>query len=113
MFEFVHNKIKYVVFFVIAACAPAPASLPWVRIDRSLQGAVVSREAAEAWVAQRKRDDGKHAKELEDEKERTRTAQVLKDSAVWWRDNGPMVGAGGTVLGIIIGVVLGSQIRWR
>lgn len=98
---------------LLTACAPLPASLPWVRIDRSLSGAVVSREAAEAWAAQRKRDNAEHAKQLVDERERADASEARERAASWWRDNAPWVVTGSGLVGILLGVVLGSQIRPR
>ncbi len=96
--------------FLLSACAPAASSLPSVRIDRSLSGAVVSREAAETIAVLRERERGWWAKQLEDERERVKTAQARENAAAWWRDNAPWVVIGASVLGIAGGFVLGSQI---
>jgi hypothetical protein len=98
---------------LLVACAPAPASMPWVHIDRSLPGVVVSHAAAKVWAAQRIRDRATCDKAIDLEKENTHRAEVGKKAAEWWRDFGPPAIAGGTILGIIMGVVLGSQIRLR
>lgn len=95
---------------LLAACAPAPASLPSVRIDRSLSGAVVSREAAEVIAVLRERERGGWAKQNADEQRKTQTAEANERAARWWKDNAVWVIIVTGVLAFGGGAVAGSQV---
>jgi hypothetical protein len=108
--------VKAVAFLLLCSCAQvvAPASLPYVRIDRSLPGAVCSREAAEALAARREMDRGEAAKKLVECNGRAVLAGKLYEAAnkraeanAWWGTwgwvvalvTGTVAGAGGIVIG--------------
>jgi hypothetical protein len=83
--------------------------LPHVRIDRSLHGAVVSREAAETIAILRERERASWQLQIEDEKERAAIAQAREQSATWWRDNAPWIVVGVGLISAAAGFVIGSQ----
>jgi hypothetical protein len=80
-----------------------------VRIDRSLHGAVVSREAAETIAILRERERASWQLQIEDEKERAAIAQAREKSAAWWRDNAPWIVIGVGILSSAAGFLIGSQ----
>ena len=103
--------MKSIVLVLLVACAPAPASLPAVRIDRSLFGAVVSREAAETIVANMKRRDGEWEKQLIDEQEKRQASEARERAAVWWKENAAWVIIGSSLAAAAAGFAVGSQIQ--
>lgn len=105
--------MRAIALSLLVACAPLPASLPAVRIDRSLSGAVVSREAAETIAALRERERGGWAKQLVDEQQKTKSAETRERAAAWWRDNAPWVIIVIGVAAFSAGAAAGSQLRPR
>lgn len=103
--------MKAVALLLLVACAPAPASLPFVRVDRSLKGAVVSREAAEAIAARLKRRDYEWEQKLiKAEAQRDKSDERARVGQ-WWKDNGPwLVGVAGAV-GAAVGAAVGVAVE--
>ncbi len=113
MNEFVQDKIikhacRCLLFGQILACAPAPASIPWVRIDRSLSGPVMSREAAEAIDAYRTRDRAACAKQVIDCTARAEASDVKAQRGAWWEQNGPIVVGASSAAAFLLGILLGT-----
>jgi hypothetical protein len=109
--------VKAVAFLLLCSCAQvvAPASLPYVRIDRSLPGAVCSREAAEALAARREMDRGEAAKKLAECNGRAVLAGKLYDAAnkraeanAWWGTWGGML----ALVALVVGGSAGAVIGW-
>jgi hypothetical protein len=107
--------VRFVAFVVLASCAPvvAPASLPLLKIDPSLKGAVLSREAAEAvatkrlqyeaWCDQRVTDCETTNKILRRDRDEQR---ARADRHVWWSTYGPGLLGGGIAASFLAGVAL-------
>lgn len=98
-------------FVLLCSCAAGPSSIPYVRIDRSLTGPVMSREAAEAIDAYRTRERAGYAKELVDEREKRKRAEAIERDAKWWRENWPWVVFGGVAAGFAVGFGAGISAR--
>ncbi len=95
---------------LVTACAPVPASLPWVRIDRALEGSVCSREAAQAIVQRRAEERAEWKKQLIDCGERVDIAEAKAARAQWWERNAPWLIAVTGSLGIAVGGAVGIAI---
>lgn len=93
--------------FLLSACAPAAASLPWVTVDRSLEGAVCSRAAAEAISAKRTQERAEWSKQFIECERKRKTAEERAAAAAWWHQNGPLVAAGAAAVGIGAGIAIG------
>lgn len=111
--------MRVVALLLLCSCAPVattiPSSLPYVRLDPSLTGAVISREAAIAVASRRIDDKAKCDIRVSDCQTRLQSAEQAlaeqtkrADSAVWWRVWGPGLVTGTSSAAIVaIGVLLG------
>jgi hypothetical protein len=93
--------VKWIALALLCSCAPvvsAPSSLPFVRVDPTLAGAVMSPEAMRVALKRRADDRAKCNAEKADCEARAKTAergqaQALKDLAVslWWKTWAPIM----------------------
>lgn len=90
--------MKAIALILLCSCAAQPASLPYVRVDPSLQGAVVSRKAAETIVELRIRERAVFEQQVADANQRTQVAEAKQKSNAWMADNWPWMAA---VLGVV------------
>ncbi len=98
------------VFVLASACASAPASMPWVRVDRALDGAVCSRLAAETIAQRRAEERGQWQKKIFDCEERAAISDARAARAQWWERNAPwLIGIAGA-LGIAVGGAVGVAV---
>jgi len=103
---------------LLASCANmSPASLPFVRIDPSLTGAVVSRDAAIAIAAKRADDRAKCAAEQIDCDARAlMLKQALAEQSsvaqknLWWGTYGGLLVLGGILTGLAAGFAAGFAV---
>jgi hypothetical protein len=91
---------------LLCSCAQAPASLPFVRIDRSLSGPVCSREAAEALLQRRTLERAAWEQKILDCQERANVSEARAERAQWWERNAPWLIAVAGVIGASAGVAL-------
>lgn len=113
---------------LLCSCATAarvtPSSLPYVRVDTSLPGAVMSREAAIVMTVKRAKAlaecsvriaDCKAAREIAEAA--ARDMLEYAQAVSWWHTYGPGfvvgVGVGGLVFGALLGVLFGGLIHAR
>lgn len=98
-------------FVFVSSCAAQAASLPYVRIDRSLPGAVCSREAAEVFARRQVTEYADFLKHVEQCEARAEQASIRADAASWWQSNAPwlvvLAGVGAGAVGFIIGSQIG------
>lgn len=99
--------MKAVALVLLVSCAPAASSLPWVRVDSALPGAVCSREAAVSLAQARARERGEWQKRLIDCDERAALSDARAARAQWWERSAPWLIAAAGVLGLGIGAVVG------
>jgi hypothetical protein len=113
------SRVRAVAFLLLASCAAplAPSSLPTVRIDRSLEGAVCSRKAAETIATLRIRERTQWSTELnaclEDKAVATsgqEHAEKRADAAEWWHRWGPGLVAGAAASAFVAGVAITSAV---
>ncbi len=92
--------MRAIALLMLCSCAPvavsAPASIPYVTIDDSLFGAVISRDAAIAIASRRIEYEAKCAFTLSNcetmidiAREEARDAKAYADKASWWSTYGP------------------------
>ncbi len=115
--------MKALALALLCACsgpAAAPASLPWVRIDRTLSGPVCSREAAEVIAARREIERGYAAVALiACEARHAKTARELKealkdvDVGRWWRMYGIPIVIGAAAVSAAVGFGVGYELGKR
>ena len=116
--------MKFIALLLLVACAPAvtaiPSSLPYVRIDPALSGAVISREAAIVIAARRAEDKARLAKANIDAEAKQLATEYERDEAnkraenhTWWADYGPILLLTATLasLGVGFGVGYGAAPR--
>lgn len=110
--------MRWIAAILLSSCAPVavaiPSSLPFVRLDPSLSGAVISREAAIVVATKREQDraacDSKiidcatTALVLTHERD---VAQKLAATNGWWRVWGPVLAAAAAFLGLGAGFAAG------
>jgi len=101
---------------LLCSCSPVapaiPSSLPFVRVDPELTGAVISREAAIAVASRRIDDKARCDVRVTDCQARAQSAEQAlaeqtkrAESSSWWRVWGPGLVAGIGSLGLVLGVV--------
>jgi hypothetical protein len=103
--------VKALALMLLCSCAAQPASLPYVRVDPSLQGAVVSRKAAETIAELRIRERTVFEQQVADANQRTQVAEARERHNSWMADNWPWIVA---VVGVVAGgagVAFGSQLN--
>ena len=120
--------MKWLACIALISCAPpvlvAPSSLPALRVDGSLVGPVLSREAAQIVVAKRATERADFERKLLDLWADYKTSQAeLKaaneraENAAWWAHWGPMLLGIGipsvAVLSIAGGLLLGGRFNAR
>lgn len=114
--------MRAIAFIVFCSCAPvvAPSSLPFVTIDRSLNGAICSREAAEVIVAKRIEALGNCTRALLDERTNTALAAAQRDeykriaaSNSFWAQWGLPLLLGGVLLSLPVGFGIGFAVGNR
>lgn len=110
--------MRILALICLCSCAPVvtaiPSSLPYVRVDDTLAGAVVSREAAIAILSRQELKAAQcRAREIDCEA-RVRTMQTQRDSETkranenaWWSIYGPGLFGGGVAVSFIVGGVVG------
>jgi hypothetical protein len=112
--------VRALALVLLCACtgpAAAPASLPWVRIDRTLSGPVCSREAAEVIAARREIERGQaavkligcEAKNARTERERDAAGKEAS-SGRWWRTYGIPVIIGAAAISAAVGGAVGYEL---
>jgi hypothetical protein len=100
---------RLIAALLLVACAPvvapAPSSLPYVTIDETIPGAVVSRKAAEVFAVKRMQDRAFCEQQLADcgttakiLRSRAETAEKVAARASWWEQHG-------LLLTVIVGLV--------
>lgn len=95
------------------ACSPAPASLPWVSVDRTLRGAVCSRDAAIAIAQKRAEERGEWEKRMVDCGEQRELSEARAKRAQWWQVNAPWMIGGTGIVAIVVGFVAGFAVGER
>ena len=118
--------MRVIALLLIASCAPAvtaiPSSLPYVRVDESLPGAVVSRDAAIAILSRQEHAKAQCNAKVIDCEARVKLMQNQRDSELrradanaWWSVHGPgLFGAGvgvSVVIGVVVGLLFGSLVK--
>lgn len=110
--------MRILALICLCSCAPVataiPSSLPYVHIDGSLAGSVVSREAAIAILSRQEMKAAQcRAREIDCEA-RLKTMQTQRDSETkranenaWWSIYGPGLFGGGVAVAFIVGGVVG------
>lgn len=109
--------MKVVAMLLLCSCAPVvtaiPASLPLVTIDETLQGPLMSREAAEVIAQRRALERAKWAKEVVDLTALKTIAESnleletnRANSATWWPVYGPILAVCSFVVGASLGATL-------
>jgi hypothetical protein len=94
--------VKWIALLLLCSCAPAvtaiPSSLPYVRVDATLPGAVMSRDAAIVVVSKRIDDKKTCDARVTDCETRTRQAEYERDQDrkiakrhAFWGEWGPTV----------------------
>jgi hypothetical protein len=106
--------VRWIAVILLTSCAPAaiaiPSSLPFVRVDPALPGAVMSRDAAIVVVQKRIDDALKCAGRVTDCETRATQAEHERDEQTklartngWWRAWGPMMILTGVVTAFAAG----------
>lgn len=118
--------MKIAALLLLCSCAPVvtaiPSSLPYVFVDESLTGAVVSRDAAIAILSRQEQTKAKCEARAIDCEARVRTMQIQRDSEAkranenaWWSIYGPglsgAIGAISFVVGGVVGVLFGGLVK--
>jgi len=110
--------VKWIALALLTCCAPAvtaiPSSLPHVRVDETLPGAVMSKDAAIVIVSKRIDEKTKCDARVTDCETRALTAEHGRDEAVklaqqhaWWGTWGPTAVLTAALVAIGIGFAAG------
>jgi hypothetical protein len=113
--------VRAIALLLLCSCAPvavsAPASIPFVRIDPELAGAVMSRQAAIAIASRRLDYEAKCAFTLnncetmiEIAREEARDANAYADKTAWWATYGPVILTVGTLAALFGGFGFGFAV---
>ncbi len=110
--------MKWVALLLLTCCAPVvtvnPSSLPYVRVDEDLPGAVMSPDAAKTFIKKRI-DDKKmcdarvtdcETRATQAEHERDEQTKIAKTNG-WWRNWGPALLLTGIVSALAAGFAAG------
>ncbi len=106
--------MKVIALLLLCSCSHVateiPASLPFVLIDESLMGPVMSREASEIVATRRRLERAKWSKWAEDLKAQAKTAEMQRDEEkrradahTWWAIYGGPLALGLIVVGGALG----------
>lgn len=103
--------MKAIALILLCSCAAQPASLPYVRVDPSLRGAIVSREAAETIVELRIRERAALEQKVDDANQRTEVAEAREKHNSWMADNWPWIVSIVGVVAAGLGFAGGTQLN--
>lgn len=114
--------MRFAALVLLCSCVPVaivtPSSLPFVRVDPALTGAVISREAAIAVASRRIDDKARCDVRVTDCQARATSAEQAlaeqtkrSESSSWWRVWGPGLVAGTSsaaiaAIAVLLGIVL-------